>query len=100
MVDLGLLSPENELFQATTQGAMENWTKEIVGTLIATIVGILGWFVRTVLTDSKKIEILERDFEARMVLLQQIADNQQKFQEDTKIDIRELRASLQRLLEK
>ena len=80
---------------------MINYIEEIVGLILSSFVGVLWWFVRTVLTSQKKIEILEKDIasrderrnEDREIWLGIKEDLRQDMQE-TRKDIKDIRSEL------
>ena len=47
------------------RGAMEQWVNEIVAGLIASVFAAITWLVRTVLTNNKKIEMLQLEIKNR-----------------------------------
>ena len=80
---------------------MIDYIEEIVGLILSSFVGVLWWFVRTVLTSQKKIEILEKDIasrderrnEDREIWLGIKEDLRQDMQE-TRKDIKDIRSEL------
>jgi hypothetical protein len=47
------------------QGAMDEWLNKIIAGAIASVFASIGWLVRTVLTNNKKIELLQLEIKNR-----------------------------------
>jgi type VI protein secretion system component VasK len=47
------------------QVVMEQWINQIVAGLVAALFTSIGWLIRTVLTNNRKIEMLEKEIAAR-----------------------------------
>ena len=81
---------------------MENWTRELIAGAVTAFFAVLAWFVRTVLIDTKKVEILEREAAFQRKVFEEavrtLMENQKTFREETQTDIRDLRASIEALL--
>lgn len=45
--------------------AMDQWVEKTIAALVATVFGAIGWLVRTVLTNNRKIEMLEKEIATR-----------------------------------
>jgi len=69
------------------QGAMEQWTDKLIAGGITAVIGSIGWLVRTVLTNNKKIELLQLEIKARDAR----REEDRKDVSEIKSDMKELR---------
>jgi uncharacterized membrane protein (DUF106 family) len=73
---------------------MISYIEEIIGVLISTVVGALVWFVRTVLTSQKKIELLEKDIATRDKRREEDRELWLGIKEDLRLDMQETRKDI------
>jgi len=78
------------LSQDLMRGAMEQWVNEIVAGLIASVFAAITWLVRTVLTNNKKIEMLQLEIKNRDLR----RDEDRKAVEEIKQEKKDLRKKL------
>lgn len=78
------------LSQDLMRGAMEQWVNEIVAGLIASVFAAITWLVRTVLTNNKKIEMLQLEIKNRDLR----RDEDRKAVEEIKQEMKDLRKEL------
>jgi DNA-directed RNA polymerase specialized sigma subunit len=72
------------------QVAMDQWVEKVVAGAIATVFGSITWLVRTVLTNNRKIEMLEKEIAAR----DERRNEDRKVTEEIKQDMKDLRKDL------
>ena len=75
---------------------MEQWTDKIIAGAVAAVFGSIGWLVRTVLTNNKKIELLQAEIANRDIR----RDEDRKDVSEIKTDMKELRRDFQDFLKK
>jgi len=72
------------------QGAMEQWINEIVAGVVASVFGAIYWLIRTVLTNNRKIELLELEIKTR----DSRREDDRKAVEELKQEMKDLRREL------
>jgi len=72
------------------QGAMEQWINEIVAGVVASVFGAIYWLIRTVLTNNRKIELLELEIKTR----DSRREDDRKAVEEIKQEMKDLRREL------
>jgi hypothetical protein len=70
--------------------AMEHWINEIITGLVASVFASIAWLVRTVLTNNKKIEMLQQDIANRDAR----RDDDRKVVDEIKSEMKDLRNEL------
>ena len=75
---------------------MEQWTDKIIAGAVAFVFGSISWLVRTVLTNNKKIELLQLEIANR----DNRRDEDRKDVSEIKADMKELRRDFQDFLKK
>lgn len=77
------------------------YLEEILGVALTTLAGALVWFIRTVLTSQKKIEILEKDIKSRDERRNEdrgiwlgIKEDLRQDMQETRKDIKDIRSEL------
>jgi len=73
---------------------MISYIEEVIGVLISTVVGALVWFIRTVLTNKTKIEILEKDIATRDKRREEDRELWLGIKEDLRLDMQETRKDI------
>ncbi len=72
------------------QGVMEQWINEIVAGVVASVFGAIYWLIRTVLTNNRKIELLELEIKNR----DSRREDDRKAVEEIKQEMKDLRKEL------
>jgi hypothetical protein len=72
------------------QDAMEQWLDKLIAGAVAAVFGAIGWLVRTVLTNNRKIEMLQLEIKNR----DQRRDEDRKTVEEIKQEMKDLRKEL------
>jgi hypothetical protein len=72
------------------RGAMEQWVNEIIAGLVASVFASITWLVRTVLTNNKKIEMLQLEIKNR----DHRREEDRKAVEEIKQEMKDLRREL------
>lgn len=72
------------------QDAMEQWLDNLIAGAVAAVFGAIGWLVRTVLTNNRKIEMLQLEIKNR----DQRRDEDRKTVEEIKQEMKDLRKEL------
>jgi type VI protein secretion system component VasK len=75
------------------RGVMEQWVNEIVAGIVATVLAAITWLVRTVLTNNRKIELLEKEISSR----DERRKEDRAIVEEIKSDMKDLRKELHEL---
>jgi len=69
---------------------MEQWINEIVAGVVASVFGAIYWLIRTVLTNNRKIELLELEIKTR----DSRREDDRKAVEEIKQEMKDLRREL------
>jgi hypothetical protein len=72
------------------QGAMDEWVGKIIAGLVASVFASIGWLVRTVLTNNKKIDLLQLEIKNRDIR----REDDRKAVEEIKQEMKDLRKEL------
>lgn len=72
------------------RGVMDQWVNEIIAGLVASVIGSISWLIRTVLTNNRKIELLQLEIKNR----DQRRDEDRKVVEEIKQEMKDLRKEL------
>lgn len=73
---------------------MEQWVEKVIAAGVAAVFASIGWLVRTVLTNNKKIEMLEKEISNR----DKQREEDRKVVSEIKQDMKDLRQDLHNFL--
>lgn len=77
---------------------MEKWINELIVAAIASFFMVVGWFVRTVLTNSRKIALLEDEIQERDRRRDEDRQTLLEMRRDIKQDFKDIREEVHRLV--
>lgn len=76
---------------------LDNWISEIVGTFVVLVAGVITWFVRTVMTNARRIELLENEIAERDKRRTEDREMMVDMRKEIREELKELRTEMHRL---
>lgn len=77
---------------------MEKWINELIVGAVASLLMVIGWFVRTVLTNSKKVALLESEIGKRDRKRDEDRETLLEMRREIRQDFKDIREEMHRLV--